>query len=587
MAKTVLNGRYELGEEVGKGGMAITYRARDILLNRTVAVKVMREQFSSDPAFVERFRREAQAAANLSHENIAGVYDTGADGGCHYIVMEFVEGENLGQRLRREGPLDPLAAIEIALQVVAALDAAHRRGIVHRDIKPHNVLINSEGRVKVTDFGIARAISASSQTDTGLIIGSVHYFSPEQARGDPAGPQSDLYSLGVVLFEALTGRRPFEGSNPVAVAHKQIYDQAPLPSEYRPDLPEELETIVLRCLEKSLARRYASAAQLSEELRKARERLVGREQRARPAAAPVAGRRSTGLAWAGVAVAAAALAAGAYFFTGWHRLTQQVVVPELSGLDPTSAQRLLTESNLTYRAAPDGVYADVGAGLIARQNPQALVRVRPNSTVMVWLSLGSKYAIVPDVANMSREQAERRLKEAGLEAGRIIEQYDDKTPVGYVVSSEPGAGEQVGKRTRVALIVSKGQAPSPWEPPATGAQGGAEATIAYTVPDDVGDNQVQVRVEVVDDAGKRVLYDAMHMAKDQLPTLKVRYTGRALVRVLINGQERRSWTFVAETPAERAKPSGPSSPSGPSAEGTGTGAGPKPEAGAGAASPGR
>jgi len=561
MAKTVLNDRYELGEEVGKGGMAITYRARDTLLNRTVAVKVMREQFSSDPAFIERFRREAQAAANLSHENIAGIYDTGADGGRHYIVMEFVEGENLEQRLRREGPLSPLAAIEIALQVVAALDAAHRHGIVHRDVKPHNVLVNSEGKVKVTDFGIAKAISASSQTETGLIIGSVHYFSPEQARGDPTGPQSDLYSLGVVLFEALTGRRPFEGSNAVAIAHKQIYEQPPLPSEHRPDLPEELESIVVRCLEKSLARRYASAAELKGHLDNARERLIGREQRGRRAAAPLRRRRSQRLAWAGVTLAVAALAGGAYFLV-WQRQPQQVAVPDLSGFDPTSAQRLLAETKLIYRAAPDGIYAEIGAGLIARQNPQALTRVEPGSTVTIWLSLGPRYARVPDVANMSRQQAERRLKEAGLEAGRIIEQYDDKIPEGYIVSSEPEAGAQVGKRTRVALIVSKGQPPSVWEPPEAGSEGGAEATIAYTVPDDVGANPVQVRVEVVDRAGKRTLYDAVHMAGDQLPTLRVRYAGSAVVRVLINGQERWSRAFGPETSAQPGKAGGPISPPG-------------------------
>jgi serine/threonine-protein kinase len=557
MAKTVLNDRYELGEEVGKGGMAITYRARDTLLNRTVAVKVMREQFGSDPAFIERFRREAQAAANLSHENIAGIYDTGADGGRHYIVMEFVEGENLEQRLRREGPLDPLAAIDIALQVVAALEVAHRRGIVHRDVKPHNVLINSEGKVKVTDFGIAKAISASSQTDTGLIIGSVHYFSPEQARGDPTGPQSDLYSLGVVLFEALTARRPFEGSNPVAVAHKQIYEQPPLPSEYRPDLPEEMESIVLRCLEKSLARRYATAAELKGYLENARERIISRMGGARGKAAPLR-RRGRPLAWIGAVVAAAALAAGAYFLVSQRR-PPQVVVPDLSGLDPTSAQRLLAESKLIYRAAPDGIYAQVGAGLIARQDPQALSRVEPSSTVTVWLSLGPRYAVVPDVANMSPQQAQRRLKEAGLEPGRIIEQYDDKIPQGYIVSSEPEAGGQVGKRTRVALIVSKGRPPSAWEPPEAGSEGGAEATIAYTVPDDVGAEQVQVRVEVTDSGGKRTLYDAMHMAGDQLPTLRVRYTGLALVRVLINGQERWRRSFGSEAPAEPEKAGGSTS----------------------------
>ena len=559
MAKTILNGRYELGEQVGKGGMAVTYRARDTLLNRTVAVKVMREQFSSDPTFVERFRREAQAAAGLTHENIAGIYDTGTDGELHYIVMEFVEGENLEERLRRDGPLAPQAAIGVALQVVAALEAAHRRGIVHRDIKPHNILVNREGRVKVTDFGIAKAIAASSQTETGLIMGSVHYFSPEQARGDPAGPQSDLYSLGCVLFEALTGRRPFEGANPVAVAHKQIYDPPPLPSEFRPDLPEEVESIVLKCLEKSLARRYASAAELRSYLENARERLAERTSRERSRRAPAAtGRRwRQALAWVGLVIAIAAIAAAAYFLLAQRGQTGEVLVPDLTGLDPASARRLLTEIGLSYRAEPDGLYADVPAGMVARQNPLATSRVQPRSPVTVWISLGPQYATVPDVTRMSLEQAQRRLKQADLEPGRATEQYDDEVPAGYVVASDPRAGEHVGKRTQVALVVSKGVPPPVIQPTPPGGAG-AEATIAYTVPEDIGSERVQVRVEVVDDAGKRVLYDAPHMAGDQLPTLKIRYAGRAVVQVFLDNRERWSETF--EAPAPKPQPAEESQP---------------------------
>jgi predicted Ser/Thr protein kinase len=543
MARTVLNGRYELIDEVGKGGMAVTYRARDTLLNRVVAVKVMREQFSSDPDFVERFRREAQAAANLTHENIAGIYDTGEDAGRHYIVMEFVEGENLEQRLRRRGVLDPATVLSVALQVAAALDTAHRRGIVHRDIKPHNILITPDGRVKVTDFGIAKALTASSDTETGIIIGSVHYFSPEQARGDPTGPQSDLYSLGVVMFEAVTGHRPFEGENPVAVAHKQIYDQPPLPSDYRADLPDDVESIILRLLEKSLARRYESAAELEQDLEGARERLMG------PGRPSRAARRGRGAAaWVLAVLAVALLCAGAYLYIVWQREARKISVPKLVGLDPASAERLVVESGLKYRAEPDGVYADVEAGLIARQNPEAQARVERDASVTVWLSLGTKYATVPDVARMSRAQAARRLEQAGLRVGQTLEQYDDRVPIGYVVASEPAAGAQAGKMKPVALILSKG--PPPVTSPAGGpAQRVGEATIAYAVPDDVGSDQVQVRVEVVDDTGKRVLYDAPHMAGDQLPELKVRYTGRAIARVFIDGVERWSQIFVAESSA--------------------------------------
>ncbi|HUT73691.1 MAG TPA: protein kinase [Armatimonadota bacterium] len=564
--KTLLSGRYELGDEVGKGGMAITYRAHDIVLDRTVAVKVMREQFISDPDFVQRFRREAQAAASLSHENIASVYDSGADGGRHYIVMEYVEGENLEQRLRREGPLDPATAIAIALQVVAALAAAHGRGIVHRDVKPHNILINTEGRVKVTDFGIAKAMSASSQTGTGTIMGSVHYFSPEQARGDAVGPQSDLYSLGIVLFEALTGRRPFEGENPVAVAHRQIYDQPPLPSEYRPHLPSELEGIILKCLEKSLARRYASAAELRGYLEDARERLSSHDGAPQRRRSVSRGRRlRRGAGWLALTVAVIGAGAGTYFYAAGREQPGLVTVPEVAGFDAVSAQRLLADRGLVYRADREGVYAEQAPGLIVRQNPRALARVAPDTAVTVWLSLGPRYVTVPDLARMSQRQAQTMLRQANLEPGEIIEQYDDEVPVGYVISSEPSAREQVDKRTRVALIISRGKPPTTWVPPENGGPDTAEATIAYTVPDDAGAGRVQVRIEVVDDRGKRVLYDAQHMAGDQLPPVKVRYAGRAVVRVLVAGRERWSRVYGAETPGGAGTTSEPPAPAAPPA----------------------
>jgi len=260
MTEQTLNDRYALESKAGEGGMAVTYRARDLLLNRTVAIKIMREQFTSDPQFVERFRREAQAAARLSHENIAGVYDTGRANGNYYIVMEYVEGIDLKQRLRREGMLQVPTALDIAVQISAALEAAHSGGLVHRDIKPHNILQNKDGKVKVTDFGIAKIVSETE--DTGVIIGSVHYISPEQARGEATTPASDLYALGAVMFEMLTGRTVFEGENAMALAHKQIYEAPPHPRSLRPEIPAAVEAVVLRCLEKDPRMRYQSAAEL-------------------------------------------------------------------------------------------------------------------------------------------------------------------------------------------------------------------------------------------------------------------------------------------------------------------------------------
>lgn len=247
--------------------MAKVYLATDLLLHRAVAVKMLHDRFAGDREFVERFRREAQAAASLSHPNVVSIYDVGEDDGTHYIVLEYVKGRNLKDILRRYGPLPIPQAVFVARAVAAALAAAHRQGLVHRDIKPHNILITDEGRVKVTDFGIARAASSSTLTQTGAMIGSVHYFSPEQARGLAAGPETDVYSLGVVLYEMLTGKVPFTSETPVAVALKHIQEEPPSPRRYRPRVPETLEAIVMRAMAKEPKDRYPSPEHMLLDLR--------------------------------------------------------------------------------------------------------------------------------------------------------------------------------------------------------------------------------------------------------------------------------------------------------------------------------
>lgn len=247
--------------------MAKVYLATDLLLHRAVAVKMLHDRFAGDREFVERFRREAQAAASLSHPNVVSIYDVGEDNGTHYIVLEYVKGRNLKDILRRYGPLPIPQAAFVARAVAAALAAAHRQGLVHRDIKPHNILITDEGRVKVTDFGIARAASAATLTQTGAMLGSVHYFSPEQARGLAAGPETDVYSLGVVLYEMLTGKVPFTSETPVAVALKHIQEEPPSPRRYRPRIPEALEAIVMRAMAKDPKERYPSPEHMLADLR--------------------------------------------------------------------------------------------------------------------------------------------------------------------------------------------------------------------------------------------------------------------------------------------------------------------------------
>ena len=263
----VLNGRYQLDRIIGEGGMAVVYHGQDLLLNREVAIKILRDHFATDEGFLKRFEREGQIAAGMSHPNIVNVYDVGHDGELHYIVMENVRGPNLKELIYKHGPFSVDGAVFIIGQVAAALDYAHQRGLVHRDIKPQNILVNREGNAKVVDFGIAKGMRDANLTEAGTGMGTVHYVSPEQARGDPVGPASDLYSTGVVLFEMLTKALPFDADTPVAIAMKHVQTAPPRPSSLNSTIPPQIDAIVMRALAKDPAARYPSGAALETALR--------------------------------------------------------------------------------------------------------------------------------------------------------------------------------------------------------------------------------------------------------------------------------------------------------------------------------
>src|SRR4051812_21193424 len=271
--ETVVDERYSIINRIGSGGMADVYCAQDLQLGRKVALKLLYRRFAEDEEFVERFKREASAAAGLQHPNVVGVYDRGEWDGTFYIAMEYLEGRSLKQVLQEEGPLAPERAIDIVIQILRAARFAHQRGVIHRDIKPHNVIIDEEGRAKVTDFGIARA-GASDMTETGSIMGTAQYLSPEQAQGHAVSAQSDLYAIGIVLYELLTGRVPFDGDSPVTIALKQVSELPVPPSAYNPAVPQELDAIVLRALEKDPARRFTDAEEFIAVLEQAKASFV-------------------------------------------------------------------------------------------------------------------------------------------------------------------------------------------------------------------------------------------------------------------------------------------------------------------------
>ncbi len=520
MIGRLINGRYRLIAPLGEGGMATLWRAVDEQLDREVAVKLLRPQYSADPGFARRFKQEARSAGSLAHPNIVSVYDYGQDGddaSTQYIVMQLVDGQDLSALLRERARLSIHDAVRIATAVASALEAAHRRGIVHRDVKPGNILITDDGDVKVTDFGIARAVSETSMTVTGTTLGSVHYFSPEQARGDEVTGASDVYSLGIVLYEMVTGRRPFEGDSAAGVALKRLTENPASPLQHRADLPAGLVAIMLRALARDAADRYPDAGAMAEALR-----TFSRDPGAAlpaasgspapvPAPIPAAGsptiyvpppvqrpadrapampppvRREAryderyrddrdGTPWwtwllalLGVVLLAAIGFIGAQLldFGGSEPTPTPAAGIELPNWvgDPIAsvrleAQRLGIVLDEQREASPD-----VERDRVIRTDPAPGERVEEGDRVTVVISNGPPETTVPNVSGQTLDQAERSLIGANLRLGPVSYAYDPSAPPGTVVRTDPPQGERVEEDTPVAVVLSNGPEPTPTPTP--------------------------------------------------------------------------------------------------------------------------
>lgn len=495
MTERILGGRYRLQETIGGGGMAVVYKAVDELLGRTVAVKMLRPQFAGDEEFVQRFRQEAQAAAKLSHPNIVNLYDVGMSDEEYFIVMEYVDGPTLKDLIKTEAPLPVEKVVDITAQICEALAHAHEHRIIHRDIKPHNILLTKSGLVKVTDFGIARAVTGTTINDRQAtsVLGSVHYFSPEQARGGNADVKSDIYSLGVVMYEMLTGELPFSGDSPVSVALKHLRSDFVEPRQLNRNIPQSVENIVLRCLAKSPEWRYPDMTAMLEDLDDAlvhpnvQKLSLPKEASDETIAVPVV-REDSAITgndqdknkkkkkknknkpkrpwWQKILYSILVLLViGLGIWAALTILTRVLEVPNLNlpnvvgDQESVALQKLESAGFQPNQIVEDRGTSDKPKGVVYDQNPEGPTEVKQTRIITIYVSSGAPTVKMPDLTGVIADMAEQTLVDAGFTRSHIVikNETNSNTPSGEVISTNPPAGTTVATNSTVTLYVSQGQ----------------------------------------------------------------------------------------------------------------------------------
>ena len=483
----VLGNRYEIIKKIGVGGMATVYKARCNVLNRYVAIKVLREEYITDSEFIKRFNSEAQAAGSLAHQNIVSIYDVANEDNVYYIVMELIMGKTLKEIIDTDGVLSWKWSANIAIQIAKALEVAHKNNVIHRDIKPHNIIITEEGVAKVTDFGIARAVSNATITAFGSTMGSVHYFSPEHAKGGYTDAKSDIYSLGVVLYEMLTGKVPFDADTPVSIALKHMQEEPIEPMKLNVKIPKPLNDIIMRAMKKEPNERYMIASEMISDLNEVLknpetdvvkmvensdyaktqristaeiEQRANQSRRAKQQENKSFFEKNKFIKFGLIIIALIAIFMGS-IFAGYNIIKaskpKEVAIPNLVGLTQDEAQSQLLELNLKYIVTEEKYDDETEAGVIMQQTPKFAENfmVLEESTVEVVVSKGKEIVIVPKIVGEKLETAIAMLEEKGLEV-KFIEQNDEKVEQGYVISQEPAADVEVAGKSVVTIYVSKG-----------------------------------------------------------------------------------------------------------------------------------
>ena len=527
MIGKLLSDRYEILEKIGDGGMATVYKAKCRVLDRYVAIKILRPEYASDEEFIKKFNRESKAAASLSSQNIVGIYDVGTDKideeSIYYIVMEYIDGTTLKDIIDSKGKLSEDDAIDYSIQILRALKDAHDHNVVHRDIKPHNIMITKQGTVKVTDFGIARASTSTTVTTTSDVLGSVHYISPEQARGGYTDNKTDIYSFGIVLYEMLTGKKPYDGDNPISVAMKQIQDDIIPPSEYIPNMNKNLEQIILKCTRKKQSERYQSVDDIlsdflylddegsfnynkqndnwndetvvlkqediireekNEKIKRKREenisemRQSNRNRRRR--------KKENGLVGVFLGIITALVLVAGLFF-GYNYLkgalsgggSDEVAVPNVVGDDLDTAKSKLEKLGLTYEVVAKEK-TDGKANIVTKQDPEADFKVKKDFKVSLTISESEDSVEVPNVVGETILDAESILYKYGLKLAEPSYEEDSEHEEGTIIRQEPSEGSVADKNSLIKVVVSKGD------------------SNAIEVPDFVGRNKDEVIKEITD-----------------------------------------------------------------------------------------
>lgn len=494
MIGVTLGNRYEIIEQIGSGGMAIVYKAKCHLLNRFVAIKVLRDEFTDDDEFIRKFRRESQAAASLSHPNILNIYDVGVEEienkKIHYIVMEFIDGQTLKEVIKSKGKLTPDETVNFSLQIAEALQHAHRNHIVHRDIKPHNIMVTADNRAKVTDFGIARAVTSSTVTTTSNVLGSVHYFSPEQARGGYTDEKSDIYSLGIVMYEMITGKVPYDGDSPISVALKHIQEEIVPPRELDPSVPENIDVIILKCVQKRQSDRYNNITDLIQDLKNIRNTsayglkdngtdsatriipILGIEEddeliskidnkKKKSSKGNINDKKSkggNGVVFLGIILAFLLVTS---IFFGYSKLkdllsVEEIIVPSLIGIQEDEAKSKIEKLNLVFNVTDRVKSDEFDAGEVMYQSVEENSKVKSGYPINVTISEGSNLVSVPLLINKTLSEADEILKSNNLKIGTTDPGFSETVPKGSIISQNPEALEGVAPNSRVNIIVSQG-----------------------------------------------------------------------------------------------------------------------------------